>query len=353
MSEDPKAFTYLARVALGAVAAVVAANLLAAALGQRWIGAEAPSEIEHSGLAISILGEFAQAERADLVFAGSSVTRNSVVPELLDEALAAELGRPTTSWNLGFPGGVPQLARYFAEEVFRAERPRVFVLEASPFLWDSTRPGREGIETYWRWLSDPPDTLAAAATGELPWGFAPEAIKGLNWGMEMLWNPRTPELWRERMPDGDGITPRGGRYPAAWCAPGGWDSTKDDAQWELAWERGVERVSELETSPAWRAVLDDIAAACKAHDVKLVLLLPPLYAPLVAEMPDGAIEEHRRWLQEAAARHGATWIDLDADPTWDYGRDRFRDALHYNPAGAADFSRRLAPFLAPLLRAAD
>lgn len=347
---DPRPFAFLARFAAGGVAALVVANLVAAALGQRWVGAESPSEIERSGLAISILGEFALAEQADLVFAGSSVTRNGVVPEILDEALAEELGRPTSSWNLGMPGGVPELSRYFAEQVFGAGHPKVFVLEASPFLWDSTRPGREGAETYWRWLSDPTDSIAAAASGELPRAFAPDAIKGMNWGMEMLWNPRHPDGWRADMPDGDGITPRGGRYPAKWCEPGAWDSSHDDAQWDIAWERGVERVSELETSAEWRATLDTIAEACNAKGVKLVLLLPPLYAPLVEQMPDGALVEHRRWLQEAAERHGAVWIDLDADPSFDYGRDRFRDALHYNPEAAADFSFRLAPILAPLLR---
>ena len=209
--------------------------------------------------------------------------------------------------------------------------------------------GREGVETFWRWLSDPTDTLVAGATGKLPRTFAPDAIKGLNWGMEMLWNPRHPDAWRERMPDEDGITPRGGRYPEKWCAPGAWDSSKDDAQWEIAWERGVDRVSELETNTEWRAVIDAIAEACNEKGVHLVLLLPPLYAPLVEQMPEGALAEHRRWLQEAATRHGATWIDLDTGPAFEYGRDHFRDALHYNPAAAADFSRRLAPILAPLL----
>ena len=355
MSEAPRPWAYLARFLLGGIVAAVLANVVAAALGQRWLGAETPSQLERNGLSLSILAEFAIAERADVAFAGSSVTRNAVVPVLLEAALAEALGIAADApdapraWNLGYPGGTPQLARYFAERVFREGHPRVFVLEAAPFLWDSTRPGREGAETYWRWMSEPSGTLTAAASGALPYTFVPDAVKGLNWGMEMLWNPRHPDDWRAAHPDGDGVTPRGGRYPAAWCVPGAWDPTQDDAQWQENWERGVDRVSELETSPEWRTELDRIGEACRAKSIQLVLVLPPLYAPLVAEMPPGALEEHRRWLREAAARHGATWLDLDADPTWDYGRERFRDALHYNPEGAADYSRHLAPLLAPLL----
>ena len=78
--------------------------------------------------------------------------------------------------------------------------------------------------------------------------------------------------------------------------------------------------------------------------------MPPLYGPLVERMPPGALDELRGWISAAAERHGALFVDLDADPSWDFGRDRFRDALHYNPAGAAEYSRRVArEVLAPLL----
>jgi len=353
---EPRAFAFLARFLLGAVVAAALANVLAAALGQRWLGAETPSQLERNGLSLSILAEFAAAERADVAFAGSSVTRNAVVPELLEDALATALaergsaGAEPRAWNLGYPGGTPQLARYFAERVFREGHPRVFVLEAAPFLWDSTRPGREGAETYWRWMSEPPETLTAAATGSLPYTFVPDAVKGLNWGMEMLWNPRHPDSWRAARPDGNGITPRGGRYPAAWCAPGVWDPSRDDAQWEENFQRGVERVSELATSPEWRTELDRIAVACAEKGIELVLVMPPLYAPLVERMPPGALAEMRAWMGAAADRHGFRLIDLEADSTWAYTRAEFRDALHLNPAGAADFSRRIAvEVLAPLL----
>jgi hypothetical protein len=138
--------TYLLRLVVGACLMLVVGNTAADALDLRWKDIE---NYDH----LNIVHWFdVEADRADAVFYGTSATRHAIVSEHVATRAGAALGREVEVWNLCLPGATPEIATAYVEDLFGADKPRIFFLEATPFFWNSRRKG-QGPETYWRWFA--------------------------------------------------------------------------------------------------------------------------------------------------------------------------------------------------------
>jgi len=169
---------FLLRAALGFVAALMLANLVAGALGLRWTAAGSHRHLQ-------ILHHFLTSEDPpEVVFFGSSMSRHAFPSQVLERTLA-EGGVDGAAWNLGLPGASAPIAAPLLEEVL-AQRPapRLLVLEASSFFWNEARPGG-GAEMYWRWFAGPADLARGA--GRVRAEHAAAAVRGQVWGAEALW----------------------------------------------------------------------------------------------------------------------------------------------------------------------
>lgn len=327
--------TFLLRFGIGAMLALVATNWLAERLDLRWN--EVPN---HSYLQV-VEAFKASPNEVDVVFFGTSSMRNAIAPEALAQSLETQLGRPAEVWNLAMPGATPEIARFYARNLFTEKRPKVFVLEAAPFLWDADRARHPDSEVYWRWFAGMREIVSES--GRMRRRDVPEALHGLSWGVEALW--MASGIVGKDFPEGGYHTARfGGIYELE----------------ELSMQRRQKPVTEQEavreklrvggytTSEAWRRDLREIAELCKENQVRLVLLHQPFYSGLLDHFEAGSYEEYMQWMQQNAEELDLEFYNLHQD--WGLPVELFRDFIHYAPQGAAWFSKRLAQeVLAPML----
>ena len=329
-------FTFLLRFLIGATLALVATNWLAANLDLRWN--DVPN---HSYLQV-VEGFQTSPNQVDVVFFGTSSMRNAIAPEALAQTLESQLGRPTEVWNLAMPGATPEIARFYARELFSEKRPKVFVLEAAPFSWDADRARHPDSEVYWRWFAGPRELLTE--TKRMRKRDIAEAIHGLSWGVEALW--MASGVVGEDFPEGAHHTAKfGGVYELE----------------ELQMERRQKPVTEQEavrerirvggyhTSEAWADDLREIAELCKANDVQLILVHQPFYTGLLEHFEADDYAEYMQWITRHAEELDIEFYNLHEE--WGLPMEYFRDFIHYAPQGAAWFSERMAlEVLAPLLQ---
>lgn len=327
---------YLLRLVVGACLMLVVGNTAADALDLRWKDIE---NYDH----LNIVHWFdVEADRADAVFYGTSATRHAIVSELVAERAGAALGREVEVWNLCLPGATPEIATAYVEDLFGADKPRIFFLEATPFFWNSRRKG-QGPETYWRWFAGLEDFIAGAKDGDIK--YLKSGIQGLDWGWESIWNIPSSWLRRDQVALQRQDFPRGGIYRLQDLGADLRGAPVEDQNPQ----RAISRINPLATKASWRRLIPRLAEACRAQDVRLVLVNIPLYEGLKPEFEDGSYEAHIAWMTEACEAAGVEFLDLDA--RWTLGSVDFRDYIHYSPTGAKRYSERFADeILVPLLR---
>jgi len=336
---EKPALRYFVRFLIGACIALFATNAIARVAHLRW--QHVPN---HSYLQVA--DGFRDSENeVDVVFFGTSATRNSVVPELISAQLSGALGRSVECWNLAMPNATPEVFSRLAETVFGEGRPQLLVLEAAPMLWDADRRTHTATEVFWRWFADLPDLIRYAH--QLDGRKRREALRGLDWGMEALWI-RSGLLMQGELSGSHPTGPFGGYYQL--------DQLKipvpvDQLLSNTSHQREKDRVSMFRTSPQWREELHKIAETCKAHGVTLILLHQPMYKGLLPLFEPGVYADYTTWMTAAAAEEGVELIVLQ--DLWPMEEELdFRDFIHYSPRGAASFSARLAEeILLPRLRA--
>ncbi|MDA0668152.1 MAG: hypothetical protein O3A95_10885 [Planctomycetota bacterium] len=328
--------TFLLRFGIGVLLALAATNWLAERLDLRWN--EVPN---HSYLQV-VDGFRASPNEVDVVFFGTSSMRNAVAPEALAHSLETQLGRPTEVWNLAMPGATPEIARFYARELFKQKRPRVFVLEAAPFLWDADRARHPDSEVYWRWFAGMRELVSES--DRMRGRDVPEALHGLSWGVEALW--MASGVMGKDFPEGEHHTAAfGGVYELE-------ELPMPRRQKPVTEQEAVReklRVGGYTTSEAWRKDLREIAALCKEKQVRLVLVHQPFYSGLLQHFEAGAYDEYMQWMQQNAEQLDLDFYNLHQD--WELPMEHYRDFIHYAPQGAAWFSERLAQeILAPMLQ---
>ena len=323
------ALLYFVRFLIGAGVALVASNAIARVTHLRW--EHVPN---HSYLQVA--DGFRDSENAvDVVFFGTSATRNSVVPELISAQISGALGRSVECWNLAMPNATPEVFSRLAATVFREDRPQLLILEAVPMLWDANRRTHTPTEVFWRWFADLPDLIRYAS--QLNGRKLREALRGLDWGVEALWI-RSGVLMQGELTGSHPTGPFGGVYELDQL---GIPVPVDQLLSNTSHQREKDRVSMFRTSPQWREELHNIAATCKANGVTLILLHQPMYNELLPLFEPGAYADYMAWMTTAATEEGVELIVLqDAWPMED--ELDFRDFIHYSPRGAASFSARLA-----------
>jgi hypothetical protein len=329
---------FFIRFMLGALLTLFAANALASALDLRW--QHVPN---HSYLNVAD-GFRGSPNDVDVVFFGTSATRNSVVPELISTRLETALGRDVECWNLAMPNSTPEVFTRLAETVLGDSRPRLLVLEAAPMMWDADRRTHTATEVFWRWFADLPDLLRYSRT--LDGRKLRECLRGLDWGMEALWN-RSGILMQGELKGSHPTGPFGGVY--------GLDQLEIEVPPEqllsnTSHKREQDRVSMYATTSAWRAELHRIAEQCREKNVTLLLLHQPVYPELLSLFEPGVYEEFLQWITAAAEEEQVELLVLHG--AWPMEDEQFfRDYIHYSPRGAAWFSTKLADeVLLPRLR---
>lgn len=327
---------FLLRFGIGALLALALTNWLAERLDLRWD--EVPN---HSYL--QVVRDFQDSpNQVDVVFFGTSSMRNAVAPEALAQNLKDQLGRPAEVWNLAMPGATPEIARFYARELFAQQAPKVFVLEAAPFLWDADRARHPDSEVYWRWFAGIREL--GMESGRLRRRDIPEAIHGLSWGVEALW--MASGIVGEDFPEGAHHTAKfGGVYELEELPM----TRRQPPVTEQKAVREKLRVGGYTTSEAWREDLREIAELCKQNHVRLILLHQPFYADLLDHFEPNSYPKYLEWMERNAQELDLEFYNLHAD--WKLPMKHYRDFIHYAPQGAAWFSERLAQeVLAPMLQ---
>lgn len=322
-------FVFFVRFMLGGLVALFAANAIASYAHLRW--EHVPN---HSYL--NVADGFRASENAvDVVFFGTSATRNSVVPELISEQLSAALDRKVECWNLAMPNSTPEVFSRLAEIVFQQDRPRLLVLEAAPMMWDADRRTHTATEVFWRWFADLPDL--ARYPKQLNGRKLRETLRGLDWGMEALWI-RSGVLMQGELAGSHPTGPFGGVYELDQLDL---PVPEDHLLSNTSHQREQDRVSMYRTSQVWRNELHKIAETCKVYGVTLILLHQPIYKDILPMFEAGVYEDYMTWITTAAEEEGVELIVLQ-DKWVMEDEQYFRDYIHYSPRGAAWFSTRLA-----------
>ncbi|MFK5956871.1 MAG: hypothetical protein QM477_10550 [Planctomycetota bacterium] len=327
---------FLTRFLVGFWAVLCLTNWIAGSLNLRW--KDVPN---HSYLQV-VHGFATSPNPVDVVFFGTSSMRNAIAPQVIAQNLEQELGRPTEVWNLAMPGATPEIARFYTRELFTHQRPRIFVLEAAPFLWDADRERHPDSEVFWRWFAGAESMLTEG--NRMRRRDIPEAVHGLSWGVEALW--LASGVVGEDFPEGAHHTAKyGGVYeleelPMARRQP---PVTEQKAVRERL------RVGGYHTSEAWAADLREIARLCQQNEVQLILVHQPFYTGLLEHFEEGAYPKYLQWIERSADQLGIPFYNLQQH--WDLPMEHYRDFIHYAPRGAAWFSKRMATeILAPLLQ---
>jgi hypothetical protein len=322
-------FVFFVRFMLGGLAALFAANAIARTAHLRW--EHVPN---HSYLNVAD-GFRASENPVDVVFFGTSATRNSVVPELISERLSTALNRDVECWNLAMPNSTPEVFSRLAEVVFEQGRPRLLVLEAAPMMWDADRRTHTATEVFWRWFADLPDLLRYAK--QLNGRKLRECLRGLDWGMEALWI-RSGVLMQGELAGSHPTGSFGGVYELDQLDIA---IPEDRLLSNTSHKREQDRVSMYRTSPLWRKELHKIAETCQANGVELILLHQPIHPNILPMFESGVYEDYMTWISTAAEEEGVELIVLQGQ--WVMEEEQyFRDYIHYSPRGAAWFSTRLA-----------
>jgi hypothetical protein len=333
------ALLYFLRFTIGAVLAWLLGYVLIRTTGERWhrLGGRNPVDPVHSYQHY--------ADPVDIVFFGTSSTRNAIVPELLEQELERIMGQEVSIWNLGLPNATPEIGRILAEDFFQKNKPRYLVLEAAPFLWDGDRGGDADFSVYWRWFSSPSSLMSRdrplRRQDVIPF------LRNLDRDWEDIWAScqwiRIEDLRAEELY----LPPQGGLYRMS-------DLTlprRGDPVDQTKPNRESRRVSHYSTPQIWRDELDHILTSCKENDIQVILMHQPMYERLLPIFEVGTYEAFLAWMTTVAQANDLPLLLLQDQIPMEV--KHFRDYIHYSPQGAAHFTREVAPLLAPLLRADD
>lgn len=331
-------FVFFVRFMIGALVTLFAANAIANMAHLRW--EHVPN---HSYL--NVADGFHDSENnVDVVFFGTSATRNSVVPELISARLGEALGREVECWNLAMPNSTPEIFSRLSGTIFSENKPKLLMMEAAPMMWDADRRTHTATEVFWRWFADLPDL--ARYPKQLNGRKLREKLRGMDWGMEALWI-RSGILMQGELAGSHPTGPFGGVYELDKL-----DMPVPDEHLlsKTSHQREQDRVSMYRTSVAWRKELHMIAENCKANNVQLVLIYQPIYKGLLTMFAPGAYQDYVDWITAAAKEEGLPLVMLQDDWVME-DEQYFRDYIHYSPRGAKWYSTKLADeVLLPLLQ---
>lgn len=293
----------------------------------------------------------------DVVFLGPSTLQRGILPEVLGPALDEAMGRPVRFFSLSQPGPKFRTYRTIARDLLRGDHaPKLTVLIVGGELFLET-PQTEDYFRYYAALQDlllhpgdfGLDDLGSAAGRARAATYGKAALAGAVRGIPTLWqwlgefvmgrefHERCEELRRSR------------GFPEL-----GWDIRYPEAEWRarmkarLAWYRQVQRHVDLKGREA-RAFEETLEVLEDRHLPTLVV--NNVTAPITQDVRESEVY-HRilRFYEEACARHGAEFLDLDKASLAPPLR-MFNDPYHPNREGAAALSPRWARgVLAPRLR---
>lgn len=329
------ALIYLARFLLGVILAWLLGLVINNLIGERWhrLGGRNPVAAVHRFQHTD--------EQVDMVFFGTSSTRNAIVPELLEQELKATLGRDISVWNLALPNATPEIGRILAEEFFVKHKPRYLVLEAAPFLWDGDRGGDADFSVYWRWFSGPMSW--ASEDRPLRQQDLIPFLRNLDRDWEDIWSSCRITRIETLRPDEVRIPPQGGLYGMEEL-----DLPRRSAPVDQTTpNRESKRVNHYSTPTIWRLELERILAACERHGVQVILMHQPMYERLLPMFEVGSYEAFLSWMTGVAEEAELPLLLLQDRIPMEV--KHFRDYIHYSPQGAAHFTRAVAPYLAPFL----
>ncbi len=328
------ALLFFLRFSIGVFLLFAAANLCAQHFHFRW------HQVPNHGY-LQVVHDFQQNDSpADLVFFGTSAMRNAIVPLVVKEHLQQQLKRPVEVWNLALPGATPEIARFYVDHIFKDHPPRIFVIEAAPFLWDADRKNHPDSEVYWRWFASWSDLLCRFRTMRRQ--DLPDAIHGRAWGAEALWL-QSGLLGHHFSTGPHPAQPWGGVY-----APE--DLQKQPQKLSVQKQPGMReglRVGSYALSDVWRQDLQHIAEVCARENTQLILLHPPFYPALRPLFAEGAYETYLDWMQENANQLQVPFLNLQS--TIRLQPSMYRDFIHYAPTGANWFSQYVCNLLLPYL----
>jgi hypothetical protein len=273
---------------------------------------------------------------ATVVFLGSSMTASGVDAGKLEEPLAASLGRPVVSYNLGINGNGPLSHLIHMERLLRRGlRPDVVCIEISPLMCDAGQSRldierfpanvleRHDLETLER-FADPPDLRTEWWQSHLV------PIHGhrgmiLNQSARALvpFNERV-ELWSDV--DGHGWRPR----PVPLPEEHRHFLAEVESEFKARWVRH-------KVDPVPLAALRDLTALlAKERIMALLVIMPegPMMRSLyISELAAPVMDEFAKIARQQGFPliHARDWLD----------EDMFRDSYHLHADGAKAFTERL------------
>jgi len=313
------------------------AHLVSAALGLRWV-----QEVEWPTDLLAI-GEIARAARVDVAIVGSSRSHYGLAPTAIDACLGEALGRPTRTLAANRLAASSYAADLVARGLFSGERaPRVLVVEVAPESLNEHHFELDYNVGATAELQDVPECVAAAVGGPLR---AAACLRPFTRGVEnlafFLHRPFTEHAhitWMARYAGG-------GQY--CFGAPGCQARNAEyDARHAGRWQTRVERVLPKVRRERFvdyhiegglpAAHLEALLARAKAEGVRVLLLNLPVSAAYQAEVPPAAYATFLAWTAPVAARHGATFVDLNV-PEWQ-ARHLYVDPDHLGAGGSERMS---------------
>jgi len=331
--------TFLVRFLLGAILAWLLGFVLIRATGSSWhrLGGRNPVDPLHSFLHTSA--------PVDLVFFGTSSTRNAIVPEILEQELEGLVGHPISVWNLALPNATPEIGTVLAEDFFAVNKPRFLIIEAAPFLWDGDRGDDADFSVYWRWFSTP--TALFTEGRPLRRQDALSFLRNFDRDWEDIWSTCPIVRVEDMRPQEVGLPPQGGLYRVDEL-----DQTPNSQPVDIATPtREARRVSHYSTPEIWQQELERLLALCQEKGIQVILLHQPVYADLLPMFEAGSYQAFLDWIEGVAESHDLPFLMLQNQIPMEV--PDFRDYIHYSPQGARHFSTALAPFLAPYLLQAE
>ena len=296
---------------------------------------EAPTSNEFADVSLTNLR---RAGQPDVLVMGMSTMRSGIKPDTLERRIAEDLGRPVAVQNVAQGGISLESQRIIVREL--AEQgllPSVVITGVSPVTLAAEREG----ETE--------DWFRRSELGRL-WSGCEQTVyeeDGLSCRLSEV-----SALWRWRSRPEDVARAMAGGIPdtiddgSRVLRPSGWLAGRpaDEEQLERNLSRALARMDESievsdELAEAWAAYVDEL----RAHDVEVVALRMPYYAPFVEAM----VERNPEWIEQRDAGYARLeeaaglplieipGIDERAEPEW------FRDPRHLSREGAAPFTRQL------------
>jgi hypothetical protein len=283
-----------------------------------------------------------------VVMFGSSRTLLGLDGRLLEDELAARLGRPTVAFNFGMPAAGPITNLVNLRRLLEAgERPDLVLIEVMPPLLAAQQP----VPQEYRFLL-PERLLPAEVAVALTYGFPADDVRGRWWQSALVpwYGLRFPILGRLA----SGWLPWALRFDSSRNADAaGWFPVLATSVSPEEYRRAVARTREeyrpmLEGlcfgGPPSQALRDSLAL-CRDHGARAALVLMPEGSDFRGWYPPGARAALAELLDGLSQTFGAPLIDARE---W-LGDDGFTDGHHLLPSGAVAFTRRLgAELLSPL-----